>query len=65
MTYVDAWMAVDFNGYDFTYVELDHDLVLIAFRDGQEVHRTYDVAGSNDWIKDLAASDHIREKAMS
>ena len=60
--YVAAYTAVDFNGYDFTYIELDCAPVLIAFHDGQEIARTYDVANANDWVEGLAASGRIRKE---
>ena len=64
-TYVAAYAAVDFNGYDFTYVELDCAPVLIAFHDGREIARTYDMIRADDWVGDLAASNHTRKEATS
>lgn len=63
--YVAAYTAVDFSGYDFTYVELDCTPVLIAFCDGREINRTYDMAGADDWVEGLATSGHISERIIS
>lgn len=63
--YVAAYTAADFNGYDFTYVELDCTPVLIAFCDGREINRAYNMAEANDWVEGLATSGRISKGIIS
>mgnify|MGYP000859233636 CR=1 FL=1 len=53
ITYVDAYTATNYKGFDFSFVELDCESVLIAFYNGREVDRTYDMDGLNDWVAAL------------
>mgnify|MGYP000898093632 CR=1 FL=1 len=50
-TYVDAFMATNYKGLDFSFIELDCDSVLIAFNNGGEVDRTYDMDELNGWVE--------------
>lgn len=52
---VTAYKASGIWGCDFGYLELDCDPVLIAFRDGREIARTYDVAGAYGWVEHLVS----------
>ena len=54
-TYVNAFMATDYKSFDFSFVELDCESVLIAFDSGGEVDRTYDMDGLNDWVGGVTA----------
>lgn len=49
-TYINAFTATDYRGFDFSFVELDCKSVLIAFDSGGEVERTYDMYGLDDWV---------------
>ena len=48
-----ARAASDLRGRNFSYSELDCDPVLIAFINGREIARTYDMTGVEDWINGL------------
>lgn len=47
-TYVDAFMAT--RDFDFSFVELNCESVLIAFDSGREVARTYDMSGLGELV---------------
>lgn len=51
--YVIARTTSDIGGCYFGHLELDCEPVLIAFSNGKEVARTYDVAGAEDWVNGL------------
>lgn len=52
-TYVIARVVSGIGRCWFSHLELDCDPVLIAFRDGRETARTYDMAGADGWVKGL------------
>ncbi len=54
-TYVDAFRATNYLGLDFSFEEIDCDSVLIAFNNGIEVDRTYDMDGLSSWVESVAA----------
>ena len=56
-TCVTAYVASNIGGCSFSYLELDCDPVLIAFSDGQEIDRTRDMAGVEDWVRGLVFGD--------
>lgn len=64
-TYVTAYVATNIEGCDFSYLELDCDPVLIAFSNGREIGRTYDVGRADDWVKDQALEAGGRMEDMS
>lgn len=56
-TYVDAFMATSSQGFDFSFEELDCDSVLIAFNNGGEVDRTYDMDKLSYWVSSAASTE--------
>lgn len=62
---VAAYRASDTGGCDFGYFELDCDPVLIAFRNGREIARTYDVTKIGDWVKNLVSETDSRGETPS
>lgn len=57
-TYVDAFMATNCLGLDFSFEEIDCDSVLIAFNNGIEVDRTYDMDKLSYWVRSLTTSEY-------
>ena len=57
-TYVDAFTATNYRGLDFSFEEIDCDSVLIAFNNGREVDRTYDMDKLSDWVKSLTPQEY-------
>lgn len=54
-TYVDAFMATSYKGFDFSFMELGCESVLIACDNGREIDRTYDMGGLSSWVESVAA----------
>lgn len=54
-TYVYAFMATSYKGFDFSFVELGCESVLIAFNNGREIDRTYDMDGLSGWVESVTA----------
>lgn len=57
-TYVDAFMATNYRGLDFSFEEIDCDSVLIAFNNGGEVDRTYDMYKLSDWVSSAVSPEY-------
>jgi hypothetical protein len=57
---VTAYLATSSEGCDFSCLELDCDPVLIAFSNGREIGRTYDVAEADDWVRGLVSEEDSR-----
>ena len=57
-TYVDAFMATNYLGLDFSFEEIDCDSVLIAFNNGIEVDRTYDMDKLSCWARSLTTPEY-------
>lgn len=60
--YVIARVVSGIEGCYFGYLELDCKPVLIAFSNGGEIARTYDVAGAAGWVEHLALGTGGAEK---
>lgn len=54
-TYVEAFMATNYKGFDFSFMDMDCESVLVAFDSGGEVDRTYDMDKLSDWVDSVAA----------
>ena len=57
-TYVDAFRATNYLGLDFSFEEIDCDSVLIAFNNGIEVDRTYDMDKLSCWVRSLTHPEY-------
>lgn len=59
--YTNASMATFLGSYDFDYVNTGGENVLIAFKGGREVGRTYDMSRLGPWVTSLVVGAPHRE----
>lgn len=58
-TYVDAFMATSYKGFDFSFIELGCESALIAFDDGKELDRTYDMGALSNLVESVTAPARV------
>lgn len=63
--YMIARTTSEIGGCCFGHLELDCEPVLIAFSNGKEIARTYDIVRADSWVKHLILGTDGRAEAAS